>query len=246
MIRVVREGPLATITLARPEKRNALTPEMLASLASAVAQADATDARVIVLAGEGPSFCAGFDLTLCKDHHDGAVMRALLTGLSDAIEALRAQPRPVVVAAHGTAVAGGCALLGAADLVLTNDDAKLGYPVVKLGVSPAVSGPFLRLRVGDAPARERMLDTALISGRHAAAIGLASRSLPTPDEVLPAALAEARTLADKAPAALAATRRLLAEIENLADSPWRALSTSLSLTGGEEERRLLPQVWSPR
>jgi methylglutaconyl-CoA hydratase len=244
MIRVEREGPLATITLARPEKRNALTPEMLASLASAVAQVDATDARVLVLAGEGAAFCAGFDLTLCKDHPDGSVMRALLTGLSGAIEALRSQPRPVVIAAQGAAVAGGCALLGAGDLVLTNDEAKLGYPVVRLGVSPAVSGPFLRLRVGDGHARERMLDMRLVSGAAAAAIGLATRSLPTPGEVLAAALAEAHALAEKPPAALAATRRLLAEIENLGDTPWRALSASLALTGGPEERRLLPQVWT--
>jgi enoyl-CoA hydratase/carnithine racemase len=244
MIRVAREGTLATITLARPEKRNAITPEMLASLTSAVAQVDATDARVIVLAGEGSAFCAGFDLTLCKDHPDGSVMRALLMGLSGAIEALRNQPRPVVIAAQGAAVAGGCALLGAGDLVLTNDEAKIGYPVVRLGVSPAVSGPFLRLRVGDAHARERMLDTRLISGKTAAAIGLATLSFPTSDEVLPAALAEAHALAEKPPAALAATRRLLAEIETLGDTPWRGLSASLALTGGPEERRLLPQVWT--
>jgi enoyl-CoA hydratase len=171
-------------------------------------------------------------------------MRALLTGLSAAIEALRGQPLPVVMAAHGAAIAGGCALLGAADLVYTNDDAKIGYPVVRLGVSPAVSGPFVRLRVGDGVSRERLLDTRLIGGREAAACGLVTRSLATADEVLPAAMAAARELAGKPVAAMAATRGWLAEIEELGDSPWRALSASLALTGGDEERRMLPVAWA--
>lgn len=243
MIKVHRDGPVAAITLARPDKRNALTPEMLASLSTAVQQVAATDARVILLAGEGAAFCAGFDLTLCKDRPDGAVLRALLTGLSEAIQALRDQPRPVVLAAHGAAIAGGAALLGAADFVLTHDDAKIGYPVVRLGVSPAVSVPFLRLRVGDGPARELLLNSRLISGKNAAARGLATLCLPTADEVLPAAATLAAELAEKPADAMAATRRWLAELEGPTRG-WDALRASLALTGGDEERRLLPQVWT--
>lgn len=245
MIKVHRDGPVGVITLARPDKRNALTPEMLASLVSAVQQVAATEASVILVAGEGPAFCAGFDLSLCKDHPDGSVLRALLTGLADAIQTLRTQPRPVVIAAHGAAVAGGCALLGAADFVLTNDGAKLGYPVVRLGVSPAVSAPFLRLRTGDGPARELLLNSRLVSGAEAAKLGLATRSLPGAEEVLPAALTLAKELAEKPPEAMAATRAWLAEVEGPPAS-WAALKASLGLTGGEEERRLLPQAWAGR
>lgn len=243
MIRVSLADHIGTITLARADRRNALTPEMLASLVSAIQQITASDARVILLTGEGSCFCAGFDLTLCRDQPDGSVLRALLTGLADAVQALRAQPRPVFIAAHGAAIAGGCALLGAADFVLTDDTAKLGYPVVRLGLSPAVSAPFLRLRVGDAVARELLLNPRVITGVQAAACGLATRSLATREEVLPAAAQLARELADKPPEAIAATRAWLAEVEG-SPAAWQALKASLSLTGGDEERRMLPLAWT--
>lgn len=243
MIRVELDGAVASVILDRPEKRNALTPDMLASLITGVSQVRATAARVIVLRGEGSVFCAGFDLTLCQGHPDGSVMRSLLSGLSGAIDALRTQPRPVVIAAHGAAVAGGCALLGAGDVVVTNDEAKLGYPVVRLGVSPAVSAPFLRLRTGDGGARERLLDPSLISGKEAARIGLVSRSVATADEVAALAMEEARAMAERPPTAIAATRGLIEEIEDAREQAWRALGVSLSLTGRDEERRLLPAVW---
>ena len=95
MINVHRDGPVAVITLARAEKRNALTPEILGSLVSAVQQVAATEAGAILLTGEGQAFCAGFDLSLCKDHPDGSVLRALLTGLADAIDADHRRPRVV-------------------------------------------------------------------------------------------------------------------------------------------------------
>lgn len=244
MIRVTRDGTIAEVWLARPEKRNALTPDMLASLLTALAQIESGDAAVILLAGEGPVFCSGFDLALCKGHPDGSVMRALLTGLADAISTLRSQRRPVVIAAHGAAVAGGCALLGAGDVVITNHEAKLGYPVVRLGVSPAVSAPFLRLRVGPAHARELLLHAGMISGLRAAQIGLANQSVERVEDVIAAARDEAAQLAERSTHAIAATRALLTEIDALNDTPWRALRASLSLTGGVEERRLLPAAWS--
>ena len=244
MINISAENHIATIRLSSPDKRNALTPEMLASLISAIQQIDATDARVILLTGDGPVFCSGFDLSLCEESLDGSIMRALLTGFSDVIQAHRHQPRPVVISAHGAAIAGGCALLGAADFSFTNEDAKLGYPVVRLGISPAVSAPFLRLLVGDGRARERLLDAKLISGKQAAAIGMvtASHSRP-PEEIHAIALACAQELADKPPHAISATRRWMNELDALGDSPWHALKVSLSLTGKEEERRLLPLAW---
>lgn len=246
MIRVSTAGSVAEVWLSRPEKRNALTPDMLTGLLSALAQIDASDASVILLAGDGHAFCAGFDLALCKDHPDGSVMRALLSGLADAISALRIQRRPVVIAAHGAAVAGGCALLGGGDIVVTNHESTMGYPVVRLGVSPAVSAPFLRLRVGPGHARELLLHTRMISGLRAAQIGLASRSVERPEDVISVARDEAARLAERPAGAIAATRALLAEIDALADSPRRALRASVELTGGDEERRLLPAAWSSR
>ncbi len=129
-------GDIREIALARPDKRNALTPDMLLALRDRITAKATVAPRVLLLSGQGPAFCAGFDLSLCKDHPDGSVMRALLSGLHDCIAALRSLDIPVVIAAHGSAIAGGCALLGGGDIIITNAQAKIGYPVPRLGVSP--------------------------------------------------------------------------------------------------------------
>lgn len=244
MLRLDIAGAVASITLDRPDRRNALSPEMLDAI-PAMVDRGARDARVIVLRGEGRAFCAGFDLSLCRDDPAGETMRSLLRGLSMAVRSLRRCRVPVVAAAHGAAIAGGCALLGGADFVITDDEARLGYPVLLLGVSPAVSAPFLRAAVGDAACRERLLDTRLIAGREAARIGLAWRSVPGPEAVLPTAMELAERLLSKSAAALVATKALLNEIDETGAAHWpdRALEASLRLAGGGEERSMLPAAW---
>ncbi|MBS0191297.1 MAG: enoyl-CoA hydratase/isomerase family protein [Phycisphaerales bacterium] len=244
MIRTHVHGDVYEVVLARAEKRNALTPDMLGQLCTAIGETP-REAGGLLLTGEGAVFCAGFDLSLCKDAPGGEVMRALLEGLHRAISALRRLEIPVVVGAHGAAIAGGCALLGGGDLVVTNSDAKLGYPVVRLGVSPAISAPFLRRLAGDGVARSRMLENGLISGREALVCGLAHECLPAPDAVRDFALEAARMLAAKPRGALAATRRWLDEISPI-ELDVEALHVSTALAGGEEERRLLPQAWAAR
>ncbi|MBX3378833.1 MAG: enoyl-CoA hydratase/isomerase family protein [Phycisphaeraceae bacterium] len=242
MIKSALQGNVFEITLSRPEKRNALTPEMLADLRAAIAVIP-KEARALLLSGEGAAFCAGFDLALCKDSPDGTVMRALLTGLHECIAALRVLEIPVVIAAQGAAIAGGCALLGGGDVILTNADAKLGYPVARLGVSPAVSAPFLRNLAGDGVARARELENGLIDGRAALACGLAHECLEAPEAVRSRALEVARDLASKPGHAMAATKRWLAEIAPISLAA-QGLSVSLARVGSEEEKRLLPLAWS--
>lgn len=240
MIRLEFDGPVATLTLARPDRRNALTPEMLVAMREAIAGLPDT-ARALVLAGEGKVFCSGFDLELCHSSPDGTVMRSLLTGLAGVIQALRAGPVPVVAAVTGGAIAGGCAFLGGADVVVSHRGAKFGYPVTRIGVSPAVSGPFLAGLVGSGHARERMLDSGLVDGVEAGRIGLVHELVAEAHEVLPAAVKCAAVLADKPPGAMAATRRWLFELDAMA-SPQRAaagLAASIGLAGGPEEREML-------
>jgi enoyl-CoA hydratase/carnithine racemase len=254
----------------RADKRNALTPAMLESLL-AEARAlqklsrDAHDAapRAIVLTGEGPTFCAGFDLSLCQ--HDDRVLANLLTLLSQCISALRAQPLPVVVSAHGAAVAGACALLGAADVVVSTPDAKIGYPVVRLGISPAVSAPTLVEQTSPGIARARLLDTRLVSGIEAQALGLVHELAPDASACEARALALAEQLANKPPHALRATRELCRRLSTEL-SPYEAipstspstqdpdastplsptdlaLHASLALVHGPEEQAMLPVAW---
>jgi enoyl-CoA hydratase/carnithine racemase len=242
MIRSSVDNSVVTIALARPEKKNALTPAMLADFNLAIAAIDPA-AKALLVCGEGDAFCAGFDLSLCRDNSDA--LRDLLTGLSAAITALRSLPLPVVMAVHGAAIAGGCALLGGADVVITHADCKLGYPVVKLGISPAVSMPFLMPAVGPAAARSRALDSSLIIGTEAHRIGLVHECLPAAAEVLLRAREIAAELAAKPAVGVRATKSWLNELDGTADHARaaRGLETSLALVGSAEERERLAQLW---
>lgn len=252
MIRVERHGAergqfagLGEIVIDRPEKRNALTPDMMRTIASHAQALEADEnVRAIVLRGEGSVFCAGFDLSLCREDH--SAMAELLKELSAVIKILRRCSKPVVIAAHGAAIAGGCALLGGADMVITNRDAKLGYPVVRLGISPAVNAPTLRRAIGDRPMRRRLLDPALFDGNEARRIGLAALCVDTPEDVTPRAQIEAMKLGAKPPAAFAVTKAWINEVDGSMDDAEmdRALGASLALVGGEEERMLLSQMWA--
>lgn len=242
MIRTQAHGDVWEISLARAEKRNALTPEMQASLKQAIIAAPSSG-KALLLSGEGAVFCAGFDLSLCKESPEGEVMRSLLVGLHACVTALCELDIPVVIAAQGAAIAGGCAILGGGDVIVTNADAKLGYPVARLGVSPAVSAPFLANLAGVGAARVRQLENGLIDGRAALACGLAHECLDRAEDVHPRALELARLLAAKPASALAATKRWLREIAPIT-SAEDGLQASLSLVGGEEERRMLPFAWN--
>ena len=142
MIQVEPKGEVSIIRLDRADKRNALTPKMLANLCGAIDRA--MSAKAIVLSGVGEVFCAGFDLTLCRE--DDAVLGDLLTGLSRAVRAIRQAPCPVIASAHGAAIAGGCALAAACDIVvasihnaLRQDRAKITNRLLKAMENPHVT-----------------------------------------------------------------------------------------------------------
>jgi methylglutaconyl-CoA hydratase len=225
-----RIGSVERIALSRPERRNALTPDMLDELEARIG--DAGDAGALLLLGEGKAFCAGFDLDLCVGPQGDANLSSLLTGLSRCIAALRALPMPVVIGVQGAAIAGGCALLGGGDVVIAHPDAKLGYPVTRLGISPAVSAPFVATPPGQA--RRLMLDPGLIDGRRGYAMGLVHE---LHDDPAARAAEQADQLAAKPLHALAATKRWLNELAS-ADAE-QGLATSLALVGNAESHDLL-------
>lgn len=230
MIARERIGGIERVMLARPERRNALTPAMLEDLAAHIERAG--DAHTLLLLGEGKAFCAGFDLELCIGDDGEANLRRLLEGLSRTIAAMRALACPVVIGVQGAAIAGGCALLGGGDVVIASPQAKLGYPVTRLGISPAVSAPFIAIPPGQA--RRILLDPGLIDGARAYEIGLVHELHDDPGAQ---AMVIAESLAAKPPHALAATKRWLNECTP-ADAD-RGLAASLALVGNDESRRLL-------
>lgn len=244
MIRVEDVGVVRTIRLDRSEKRNALTPRMLDELVAALKKAK--HARVIVLEPVGPVFCAGFDLSECRD--DAGALPNLLTGLAWVTATMRASPAIVIAAAPGAAIAGGCAILCGCDIVISTPESKFGYPVVKLGISPAVSAPLLRLAVGDGAARARTLSTDLIDGRAAHHLGLVHELVHSPEACIARARELAAKLIEKPPTGLSATKSWLGEVDgSLAGNKIKAaLETSLSLVGSDEQNERLAELWGQK
>ncbi len=242
MIETREESGVQIIELARADKRNAMLPGMLKSLYDAIASS--TDALAIAILGQGKTFCAGFDLKACANDPSGDTMRSLLTGLSKCVRALRQHPAPVVLGVQGAAVAGGCALLGGADIVVADRHAKLGYPVVKIGVSPAVSSPFMLAAMRPGVVRTRLLDTDLISGEHAQRLGMVHELCDDPSGVHDRTIEIAKALASKPGTGYRATKQWLNEICAISEDDANAgLNASLGLTGNEEERERLAALW---
>ncbi|MBN4060426.1 enoyl-CoA hydratase/isomerase family protein, partial [Planctomycetaceae bacterium AH-315-I19] len=213
MIRTNTNDGVAEISLDRADKRNAMTPEMADAFVRAIESANENNAaRAILVRGEGDAFCAGFDLKMCYET-DGT-LEALLRGLSEAVRSMRRCSKPVILAAHGAAIAGGCAMLGGADYVVTERNAKLGYPVVSLGISPAVSAPTLVRSTGAGNARERLLEPRVFGGEEALRIGLAHECVADAHECAGRSRELAYRFASKPTGAMQATKRWLNEVDS--------------------------------
>lgn len=203
------------IVLDRPKRRNALNGALVAELKEAFALAAADDRiRVITLAGAGPDFCAGADLSEVQAAIDEGVMASLADAesLGELFLLLRKLEKPVVAVVHGRALAGGCGLATACDLVLAAESATFGYPEVKLGFVPAMVMAILRRAVGEKAAFELVATGDSIGAADAVRIGLVNCVFPD-DSFEEEAGAFAAALARRSATALALTKRLLYETD---------------------------------
>src|SRR5919197_46179 len=154
-LRVERDGPVLRVTLARPERRNAFDAPLIAELTEAFA--DVGDARAVVLAGEGESFCAGADV----EWQRASIELSYEENVEDALrlyrmcEAIDGCPAPVVAHVHGYALGGGSGLVACVDIAVAADDAVFGFTEVRLGIIPAVISPFVFAKIGPGAARRR-------------------------------------------------------------------------------------------
>ena len=155
MIKFTVADGVARILLSRPEKRNALNPEMLGELRTALdrAAADAS-VRVILIRGEGKDFCAGLDLKALHQSDEVLDHMASARALAELYLAMRRHPKPIVSAVHGRAIGGGCGLATASDLVVATDTSEFRYPEVNLGFIAAIVMSLLRRLVGEKRAFE--------------------------------------------------------------------------------------------
>jgi methylglutaconyl-CoA hydratase len=241
------EPPLATIALNDPAKRNALSLPMFEALDQALARI-ATDesTHVLLLHGEGPAFCSGFDLGAAVDDPD--MPGGLILRLSALIQSLRRLPQVVVAGVQGAAIAGGCAILSACDFVVVAPEAVLGYPVHSLGISPAVTIPTLHRVLGDGAARSLLVSGSLINGVEAQRLGLATHTARSNASALDDARLHCRSLAQKGPQALRATKAWVNELDGSLrqDRFERPALDSAEASRSPQTLALLSKYWSSR
>lgn len=217
-----RDGPVLVLTLNDPDRANPLSSEMVAALSEALERA-ASDAgvRTVVLTGAGRHFSAGADLEALEriaETGDEAASRSDTEQLRHLFEIVLGHPKLTVAAVQGAAIAGGCGLATACDLVVTEPGARFAYTEVKIGFLAAMVLTFLTRRVAGHVARRILLDPEMIDGARAVELGLADE-LAAAGESVNTAVALARAVCAKAsPSALAATKALLNETVGLG---WR-------------------------
>lgn len=221
LVSLESSGPVVRITLKRPEARNALSMDLLTDLLAALQSLRNSASHILVLTGEGRSFCAGMDLKAVVGHPGDALR--LLSTLAEVTCTLRTLPLVSIARVQGAAIGGGCGLACVCDLALTHAEAKLGYPEVDLGVCPAVVAPWLVRKIGPGPARRVLLSGGLMSGIEAHRIGIADSVHPD-IAALDAAVEDAvKRLSSGGPHALRATKELLNQLDgSLDDAAVRA------------------------
>ncbi|HWX54061.1 MAG TPA: enoyl-CoA hydratase-related protein [Verrucomicrobiae bacterium] len=201
---------IATITLNRPDKRNAISYELIDDLLAALGKAAGTDAKVVVLTGAGKAFCSGMDLdnlqqlagrTHEQNLKDSEIMAALFRTLYDF-------PKPTIAAVNGPAIAGGTGLATLCDFTLAVPEAKFGYTEVRIGFMPAIVSSFLIANVGEKRARDLLLTGRIFTALEARDFGLVNE-IVAPDQLLHRAHELAGQLMENSPASLRATKRLL-------------------------------------
>ena len=203
------------LILNRPDKRNALNDELIAALKDALREADADESlRAIVIRGAGKDFCSGADLAAIQKIAGATYEQNVEDArqLAELFELIREVRVPVIAAVHGRALAGGCGLATACDLVIATRSARFGYPEVKIGFVPAMVAAILRRNLGEKKSFELLTQGFEFSAEEAAAIGLVNAVFDE-DAFGAAAIEYASVYAKVSGAAVAMTKRLLYDID---------------------------------
>jgi methylglutaconyl-CoA hydratase len=233
-------GPVAVLTLNRPQQRNALSRALLAQLRDAVDKLSVDERiRVVVLTGAGTAFCAGMDLkeAAAIDASPDAEQQtiAVLQEFADLIQRVHTLRKPTIAAVNGEALAGGAGLMSACDSVIATESARIGYPEVRRGLVPAIVMHDLVRQVGDRRARQLLLSGDPISSSIASQWGLVN-TVTTLDRCLAEAIRVGEGLAECAPTAVAATKKLLDEVSSRPHDLRGAAAISAAIRCSEEAR----------
>jgi methylglutaconyl-CoA hydratase len=201
---------IQTITLNRPEKRNALSPELIDELTHVFNDAANCDCGAVILTGAGSAFCAGLDMehletmnarTIEEHRRDSENMARVLRTLYEF-------PKPIIAAVNGPAIAGGMGLATLCDFTYATPDSRFGYTEVRVGFVPAIVASFLTRQIGEKRTRELLLSGRIIKADEACRLGLVTR-IVQPEELIPEAHALAQSLLQNSPEAMRAVKELL-------------------------------------
>jgi len=211
------DGPVRTLTLQRPDVRNALNADLVQALRDALADAEDDAIRSIVLTGAGSVFSAGADLAALRALQDASPEENLADSahLAELFRAIYLHPKPVIAKINGHAIAGGCGLAAVCDLSVASAEAKLGFTEVRIGFVPAIVMVFVRRKLGEAAARDLLLRGRLIPASEAADLGLITQAVPPED--LDATVDEmAHSFArETSGTAVALTKKMLAQVPGM-------------------------------
>src|SRR5881628_1424662 len=210
VVLIEKQTPQITVvTLNRPERRNALTVELLTQLCAAIkVTSGQPDERVIILRGAGAAFCTGLDLREAADQTKAHATAEMVAHTLIAVS----QTRLITIAAvHGAAVAGGAGIMSACDFVVAAEGTKIGYPEARRGLVAGLVMTFLRRQLRERDMRELLLGGELIDAKRALEMGLVNRVVSR-DEVMPEALKFADSVLQGAPNAVLQTKRMIDEL----------------------------------
>lgn len=210
-ILVTDSHPIRTITLNRPDRRNAMTREMQVELISVIEETAASQCCALILTGAGDAFCSGLDLSELQSMRDKtpAEHRSDAERLARLLVSLYELSVPTIAAVNGPAIAGGTGLATLCDFTLATPAAKFGFTEVRIGFVPALVSAFLALQVGDKRCRDLLLTGRLFGAAEAQQLGLVNEIVER-EELAPRAHALAKSLLANSPQSLKATKRLLA------------------------------------
>jgi methylglutaconyl-CoA hydratase len=211
-IQVAFDSAVATISLNRPDKRNAVSYELIDDLIRALEEVNNSFARILILTGAGKAFCSGLDL----DNLKAQIGRTPEQNLEDSrtmvnlFRSLYEFPKPTIAAVNGAAIAGGTGLALLCDFTLAVPEAKFGYTEVRIGFVPAIVATFLLRQVGEKIARDLLLTGRIFDAAEARKIGLINEIVP-PEKLLDRARELAAQLVELSPLSLLHTKRLLTD-----------------------------------
>jgi methylglutaconyl-CoA hydratase len=206
------DAGLATLTLNRPDKRNAISYELIADLLRALEEVKDSTARVLIITGAGKAFCSGMDL----DNLKSLIGRTAEQNIEDSrtmvslFRSIYEFPKPTISAVNGAAIAGGTGLALLCDFTLAVPEAKFGYTEVRIGFVPAIVSTFLLRQVGEKIARDLLLTGRIFDAEEALRIGLLTQIVPQ-EQLMDRARELAAQLTDNSPLSLTYTKRLLTD-----------------------------------